>query len=72
MFNRPGTLSDCGVEMEKARLLGTSCAYSGGRLCELGEPVFPEHWTEALVEGLGGDAEALLSRTSISGVVCSF
>lgn len=64
MFNWPGTLSDCfSVEMEKAKLLGTLCAYSGGRLCELGKPVFSGCWTEVLVEGLDGEAEALLSRT---------
>lgn len=48
------TLSDCGVEMEKASLLCTLCAYSGGTLvapfvitlCDLGEPVFPECCTE--------------------------
>lgn len=50
----PRTLSDCGFEMEKARLLCTVCAYLGGiwvastvmRFCELGEPVFLQCWTE--------------------------
>lgn len=89
MFTWPRTLSDCGVEMEKAILSCTPCAYSSGIwvapfVIRLGEPVFPEGWTEdetdciteipieAHVEGLSGDAGALLSMTSIAGVVWGF
>lgn len=54
------------------------------RLCELGKPVLTGCWTEdemdcmtevpieAHVEGLSGDAGALLPRTSIAGVVWVF
>lgn len=76
--------SDCGVEMGKASLLCTLCAYSGGiwvapfviRFCACwtGEEMdcMRGHSTEAHEEDLGWVAGSLLFRTSVDGVVWGF